>query len=72
MEEFLRYSMAYGRRIRAILLLDGAMVQQNITIIRYSFEEFTYTSARQKNPRTLPMASLLSAGYARGDTGEGE
>ena len=72
MEEFLRYSMAHGRRIKAILLLDGSMVQQNILIIRYTNEEFTYTSAKQKKPHTLPITSLLSAGYKRGDTGETE
>ncbi len=72
MEEFLRYAMAHGRRIKAILLMDGRMVQQNITVIRYTDEEFTYTSAKQKTPHTLPMKSLLSAGYARGDAGETE
>ena len=72
MEEFLRYSMAHGRRIKAILLIDGEMTQQNIAILRFSDEEFTYTSAKQKTPRTLPLRSLLSAGYARGDTGETE
>jgi hypothetical protein len=70
MEEFLRYSMDHGRRIKAILLMDGQMVQQNIVIIRYTQEEFTYTSVKQKKPRTLPISSLLSAGYARGDSGE--
>lgn len=72
MEEFLRYSMAHGRRIKAILLLDGQMMQQNIVIMRFSNEDFTYTSAKQKTPRTLPLSCLLSAGYARGDTGETE
>ncbi len=72
MEEFLRYSMAYGRRVRAILMLEGRMVQQNIVVIRYTDAELTYTSARQKTPRTVPMGSLLSLGYARGDTGEQE
>lgn len=71
-EEFLRYSMAHGRRIKAILLIDDQMVQQSITILDYSSQEFTYTSAKQKRPRTLPMQCLLSAGYARGDTGETE
>jgi hypothetical protein len=72
MEEFLRYSMDHGRRIKAILLLDGGMVQQNIVIVRFTQEEFTYTSSKLKKPQTLPIGSLLSAGYARGDTGETE
>lgn len=72
MEEFLRYSLARGRRVKAILLLEGRMVQQNIAVIRYTDTELTYTSAKQKTPRTLPMSSLLSLGYARGDTGEQE
>ena len=72
MEEFLRYSMAHGRRIKAILLIEEQMVQQNITILHYNPKEFTYTSAKQRKPRTLPMKCLLSAGYARGDTGETE
>ncbi len=72
MEEFLRYSMAHGRRVKAILMLEGSMVQQNIVVIRYTDTELTYTSARQKAPRTVPMGSLLSLGYARGDTGEQE
>jgi len=72
MDEFLRYSIAHGRRIKAILLIDGKMVQQNIIIIRYTDEEFTYTSSKQKKPRTLPISCLLSTGYARGDAGETE
>ncbi len=72
MEVFLRYSMAHGRRIKAILMIEASMVQQNITIVRYTDEDFTYTSSKQKTPRTLPLSSLLSAGYARGDTGESE
>jgi hypothetical protein len=71
-EEFLRYSMDHGRRIKAILLIDGHMVQQNIIILRFTQEEFTYTSVKQKKPQTLPMNNLLSTGYARGDTGETE
>lgn len=72
MEEFLRYSMAHQRRIRAILLMEGRMVQQNITVLRFTQEDFTFASARQKTPRTLPLNCLLSAGYARGDAGESE
>jgi hypothetical protein len=71
-EEFLRYSMDHGRRIKAILLIDGSMVQQNIAIVRFTQEEFTYTFAKCKKPRTLPLSCLLSVGYARGDSGEME
>jgi hypothetical protein len=69
-EEFLRYSMDHGRRIKAIFMVNNQLVQQNILILRYTDEDFTYTSAKQKAPHTLPMGSLLSVGYARGDTGE--
>ncbi len=72
MDEFLRYSMDHGRRIKAILLIDGQIVQQNIVIVRFNQEEFTYTSVKLKKPHTLPIVSLLSVGYARGDTGEAE
>lgn len=70
MEEFLRYSMAHKRRIKAILLIDNQMVQENIAIVAFDSQEFTFTSAKQKKPRTLSMQCLLSAGYHRGDTGE--
>jgi hypothetical protein len=72
MEEFLRYSMAHGKRIRAILMIDGRMAQQNIAVIRFTDEDFTFTSSKQRTPLTLPRSCLLSAGYARGDAGEGE
>lgn len=72
MRQFLKYSLEHNRRIKAILCPEGVMTQQNITIQAFDEETFTYTSAKQKKPRTLPMEALLCAGYARGDRGEGE
>ena len=72
MKRFLEYSRHHHRRIKAVFFEDGKMSQQNITVLEYDEETFTYISAKQKSPRRLPMETLLTAGYARGDHGETE
>lgn len=71
MNRFLRYSLEKNQKIRAVLINeDGAMTQLNLTVTALDETSFTFLSAKNKTPRTLPLASLLSAGYARGDKGE--
>lgn len=72
MERFLRYSFEHKRKIKVIFLKEEKMEQQNIQICGLEEAGFTYTSAKQRKPKLLPYHSLLCAGYARGDHGEGE
>ena len=72
MKRFLEYSRYHNKRISAVFIEDDKISRQNITIIEYDDDSFAYISAKQKSPRRLPMETLLTAGYARGDHGETE
>lgn len=72
MIRFLRYSLNHERRIRAVLMENDKMVQMNLTVTALDGETFTFVSAKQKTPRTLPLTALMAAGYARGDNGEND
>ena len=72
MIRFLRYSLDHERRIKAVLMEENKMIQMNLTVTALDSETFTYISAKQKTPRTLPLTALMAAGYARGDNGESD
>jgi len=67
---FLRYSVEHERKIRAVFLLEGAMVQRTVQVVSYDDETVTLRIGPKKTPVTLPLADLLSCDYARGDHGE--
>ena len=70
MLRFLRYATEHDRKIRAVFLLDGQMLQKTISIVEYSEETVTIRIGSKKTPVVLPMSDLLSCDYARGDHGE--
>lgn len=70
MMRFLRYSQEKGRRIRAMLMVEGKLMQQPVTVLEYSETEATLMVGQRKKPITLPIADILSCDYARGDNGE--
>ena len=70
MLRFLRYATEHGRKIRAVFLLEGQMVQKTVSIVSYDEENVTLRIGSKKTPVLLPMADLLSCDYARGDHGE--
>ena len=70
MNRFLRYSLDHGRRIKAVLDVEGKILQTNITVTALDEDGFLVVSAQWKKPRKLPYESLLAASYARGDQGE--
>ena len=69
MTRFLRYALEHGRKIRAVFLLEGQMVQKTVEIVAYDADAVTLRIGK-KTPVTLPMADLLGCDYARGDHGE--
>lgn len=69
MTRFLRYAVEHDRKIRAVFLLEGAMVQKTVQVLAY--DEGTVTlKAGKKAPLVLPIGDLFSCDYARGDHGE--
>ncbi|MBR4068474.1 MAG: hypothetical protein IKK08_07610 [Clostridia bacterium] len=70
MKRFLRYSLEHGRKIRAVLLLDGQMVQRNLLVLEEQEQCITALVGSSKKPRTIPLEDILSCDYARGDHGE--
>ncbi|MBQ7867696.1 MAG: hypothetical protein IJ354_06070 [Clostridia bacterium] len=69
MTRFLRYALEHGRKIRAVFLLEGQMVQKTVEVVAYDDAAVTLRIGK-KTPVTLPMADLLGCDYARGDHGE--
>ena len=70
MTRFLRYAVEHDRKIRAVFLLDGQMLQKTVSILSYDDATVTMRLGSKKTPLVLPMADLLSCDYARGDHGE--
>lgn len=70
MERFLRYSLERDRAIRAVFLLEGAMVQKTVTVLALEGGQVTLRMTAKKRPVILPMEDILSCDYARGDHGE--
>ena len=70
MTRFLRYAVERGRKIRAVYLRDGAMVQKTVTVLQYDADSVTLRIGAAGRPFTIPLADLLSCDYARGDHGE--
>ena len=70
MIRFLRYAVERGRKIRAVFLLDGAMVQKTVEVLAYDESTVTLRTGAKKKPVDLPLGDLLSCDYARGDHGE--
>lgn len=69
MTRFLRYAVEHQRKIRAVFLADGAMVQKTVEVLSYDDGKVTLRIGK-KAPVTIPLADLLSCDYARGDHGE--
>ena len=70
MERFLRYSLEHGRAIRAVFLLEGAMIQKTVSVLALENGTVTLRLGARKKPLTLPLGDILSCDYARGDHGD--
>ena len=69
MIRFLRYAVEHDRKIRAVFLADGAMMQKTVSVLSYDESSVTLRVGAKKT-FTIPLADLLSCDYARGDHGE--
>ena len=70
MIRFLRYALEHGRKIRAVFLLDGVMLQKTVSVLAYDESTVSLRIGSKKTPVEIPLADLLSCDYARGDHGE--
>ncbi len=70
MNRFLRYSLQNGRKIRVMLMLDGAIVQKNAVVLALDDISAVLQLSQKKAPVTVPLSDILSCDYARGDHGE--
>lgn len=70
MTRFLRYAVEHERKIRAVFLLNGEMLQKTVSVLAYDEETVTLRIGAKKAPFEIPMTDLLSCDYARGDHGE--
>lgn len=71
-DTFLKYSLSKRRKIRAMLMLDGALVQKNVTVLSLNGTQATLKLGAKKTPVTVALSDILSCDYARGDHGEEE
>lgn len=70
MTRFLRYAIEHDRKIRAVFLLEGTMLQKTVSVLEYDENSVTFRIGSKKTPVVIPLADLLSCDYARGDHGE--
>ena len=70
MKRFLRYSLEKGRKIRAVLMLDGQMVQRTLLVLEETGSGITALIGSGKKPKSIAYEDILSCDYARGDHGE--
>ena len=69
MIRFLRYAVEHERKIRAVFLMDGAMMQKTVSVLSYDESSVTLRVGAKKT-FTIPLADVLRCDYARGDHGE--
>ena len=70
MTRFLRYALERQRKIRAVYLLDGALVQKTVSVLAYDGDSVTLQAGARGKPFAIPLTDLLCCDYARGDHGE--
>lgn len=72
LERFFSYSLRHQRPIRVMVMQDdGSVRNMNLTVQAVQEDAILYLSARnKKEPRQLPLHSILGASYARGDDGD--
>lgn len=74
MERFFVYSRDHARPIRLMVLPeDGERAKYiNVVCVEWDAAQLRYirNSIRDKKLRSIPLAKVLSASYARGDDGE--
>ena len=70
MTRFLRYALEHERKLRAMFLMDGAIVQRTVSVLAYDGQTVTLRIGAKKAPVTLPLGDLLAVDYTRGDHGE--
>ena len=70
MTRFLRYAMEHDRKIRAVFLWDGTMVQKTVSVLGYDENSVIFRIGSKKTPVMIPLTDLLGCDYARGDHGE--
>ena len=70
MERFLRYSLEKGRKIRAMLMQGGQLVQRTLLVLAMEEDGITAQVGTKKAPVHLNLEDILSCDYARGDHGE--
>ena len=69
MDRFIRYALEKGKKIRAVYLREGKLLQKTVSVLSCDEEQVTLQVGRSK-PITLPLEDVLSCDYARGDSGE--
>ena len=67
-KRFLLYSLRHSCPVKA--LFADTMKYQNIRVDCLEGDQVTYRTAGRKTPVTIPLSSILSVSYARGDDGD--
>ena len=57
MTRFLRYAVEHGRKIRAVFLLDGAIVQKTVEVVSYDESAVSFRIGAKKKPVELPLSA---------------
>lgn len=71
-DRFLKYSLERGKKICALLMIDGQMIKKNVlvTSIDEDGSGFCAKLPGRKRETHFSMNDVLTCAYARGDQGE--
>ena len=78
MKRFLRYALEHDRRIRAVFLRDGKMMQKTVSVLAYDGETVTLRAGAKGSAlhvargATCSAATMPAATTARNDRDRGE
>ncbi len=69
-DRFLLYSLEHHKKIVLMLMDEKGIRRVNVTVTAIGDEAIEYTAGRSDKRKTIALADILSASYARGDDGD--
>lgn len=69
-DRFLLYSLEHKKKIVLMLMDEKGIRRVNVTVTSIGDEAIEYTVGSSNKRKSIALADILSASYARGDDGD--
>jgi len=69
-DRFLLYSLEHHKKILLMIMDEKGIRRVNVTVTGIGDEAVEYVSGRSDKRKSIALADILSASYARGDDGD--